>query len=164
MRIAHRNITGTFSGGVSQQDLLYVLQLEAGVVPGIHAGGCLRPLHKVPGPWEDGLGPRPAKPVLCTVYTDCTPVLTCPDSPWRRPRPRKRCSAYPCPLQAQTILKRIIAKMKMKTRLAVDWVKPWFTLMINSSSSNTRIQTGNLNFGHLLDIWLLLLLKVIGCW
>ena len=69
MRIAHRNITGTFSGGVSQQDLLYVLQLEAGVVPGIHAGGCLRPAHKVPGPGEDGLGLRPTKPVLCTVYT-----------------------------------------------------------------------------------------------
>ena len=38
-------------------------------MPSVHTGGCLRPTHKVPGPGEDGLGLRPAKPVLCTVYT-----------------------------------------------------------------------------------------------
>ncbi len=38
-----------------------------------------------------------------------------------------------------------------RTRLAVNRVKPCFTKMINLSSSNTMIQNGNLDMGHLID-------------
>ena len=40
-------------------------------------------------------------------------------------------------------------KFTRLTRLPVDKVKPWFTKRINSSSSNTIIRIGNLDFGNL---------------
>ena len=66
MRIAHRSKTGNISGELEQT--VRCLQLEAGVVPGVHTGGCLRPGHKLRGPGEDGPNLLPAQALLGAVH------------------------------------------------------------------------------------------------